>query len=347
MKYSLLDTIAFMFVTIVLSTGFLVGPSLAQEDDENGDEQPQYSYAFKWGSNGTGDGQFMRPHGVDFDSQGNVYVTDRDLNNIQKFTSDGQFITKWGQRGSEPGDLIFPYSVHIDDEDDVYVVDKDNHRIQKFSNNGTFIQLWDKFDAQGSLDTMSFPEAMAIDPSSGDVFITDTGNNRVIKLDRNFNFVLDWGSFGTGEGEFDHPHGIGVDSEGNVYVNELEAARIQKFDSNGTFIDQWGSEGTGDGEFTLGLEHIYVDSSDHVWQVDGAENPRVQLFDTDGNYITSVGTGPCEIPDDVKNDPEQMANYDDCDGELREPEYVGVNSAGDLYVVDRGNQRMVVFTPVG
>jgi DNA-binding beta-propeller fold protein YncE len=335
-----------LIVAFMMSGGLLTGSTFAQEDDvEVENEQGQYSFAFKWGSNGTGNGQFMRPHGLDFDSQGNVYVTDRDLNNVQKFTSDGQFITKWGKRGTSPGEFIFPYSVLVDKNDNVYVVDKDNHRIQKFSNNGTFMQLWDKFDAQGSKDAMSFPEAMAIDPSSGNVFITDTGNNRTIKLDHNFEFLLDWGSYGTEPGEFDHPHGIGVDSEGNVYINELNVARIQKFDNNGTFIEQWGSEGNGDGEFTLALEHLYVDPSDNIWQVDGADNPRIQKFDSSGEFITSLGGGPCEIPDEVKNSKNEMANYDDCDGRLNQPEYVGVNSAGHVYVVDRGNQRIVVFTP--
>ena len=51
-------------------------------------------------------------------------------------------------------------------------------------------------------------------------------------------FFSEWGSK-TGEesnktGEFNHPHGIDIDSKGNVYVNELEIARIQKFDGNGT-----------------------------------------------------------------------------------------------------------------
>jgi NHL repeat-containing protein len=31
----------------------------------------------KWGSNGSGPGQFVRPHDVAFDSKGNVYVSDR------------------------------------------------------------------------------------------------------------------------------------------------------------------------------------------------------------------------------------------------------------------------------
>ena len=55
------------------------------------------------GTHGTGDGQFTHPHGVAADSKGNVFVSDRDNANIQKFTSNGTFITKWGSEGSEDG----------------------------------------------------------------------------------------------------------------------------------------------------------------------------------------------------------------------------------------------------
>ncbi|NOJ29681.1 MAG: 6-bladed beta-propeller [Nitrososphaeraceae archaeon] len=330
---------ALVVMTIALAiTNYL--PVFAQEIEE------QYRFVFKWGSNGTDDGQFLRPHGIDFDSQGNVYVTDRDLNNIQKFTSDGKFLYKWGKKGDKKGEFKTPYSVILDKYDKVYVVDRDNNRIQKFDNNGKFIKMWNKFDIPRSTDNLLRPEAMAIDDSSGNIYITDTGNNRTIKLDDNFNFILEWGSSGKGEGEFTHPHGIGVDSSGNVYVNEISVPRIQKFDENGTFIKQWGSEGTGPGEFDLGLEHLYVDAEDNVWQVDGSSNPRVQKFDIQGNYITSVGSGPCVIPDEVKNDAKKMADYNKCDGGLHRPEHANVDSSGNLYVVDRGNQRIVVFSPI-
>jgi NHL repeat len=38
----------------------------------------------------------MRPHDVTFDSKGNVYISDREFNHIQKFDSTGTFIKKWG-----------------------------------------------------------------------------------------------------------------------------------------------------------------------------------------------------------------------------------------------------------
>ena len=41
-----------------------------------------------------------------------------------------------------------------------------------------------------------------------------------------------WGSFGAGDGQFDHPSGIGVDLDGNVYVTDESNHRIQKFCSH-------------------------------------------------------------------------------------------------------------------
>ena len=38
----------------------------------------EYSFVKKWGSKGTGDGQFENPHGIATDSSGNVYVADFD-----------------------------------------------------------------------------------------------------------------------------------------------------------------------------------------------------------------------------------------------------------------------------
>ena len=54
------------------------------------------TFITKWGSSGTGDGQFEYPTGIAVDSSGNVYVADTDNHRIQKFDSNGTFLTKWG-----------------------------------------------------------------------------------------------------------------------------------------------------------------------------------------------------------------------------------------------------------
>ena len=56
----------------------------------------EYNFVLKWGSFGSGNSQFMRPHDIAFDLKGNVYVSGRDNNNIQKFTHNGTFLMKMG-----------------------------------------------------------------------------------------------------------------------------------------------------------------------------------------------------------------------------------------------------------
>ncbi len=80
-----------------------------------------YEYAGKWGSYGTGNGQFDLPYGVAVASNGNVYVADRLNHRIQYFTSTGGFLGKWGSQGSGNGQFKRPYVVAIASSGNVYV----------------------------------------------------------------------------------------------------------------------------------------------------------------------------------------------------------------------------------
>jgi hypothetical protein len=49
----------------------------------------------------------FEPGDLAFDHAANVYILDGGNNRIQKFTSDGKFITKWGSQGSGDGQFRF------------------------------------------------------------------------------------------------------------------------------------------------------------------------------------------------------------------------------------------------
>src|SRR5215204_1423973 len=90
----------------------------------------QYHFAAKWGTLGSGDGQFNHPGGVETDAAGRllglpavVYVADSYNNRIQKFTANGSLITKWGTAGSGEGQFSRPWDVATDLAGNVYVAD--------------------------------------------------------------------------------------------------------------------------------------------------------------------------------------------------------------------------------
>jgi DNA-binding beta-propeller fold protein YncE len=77
------------------------------------------------------DKEFTLLKDIAVDSSGYVYVASLS-HGIQKFDSNGKYITKWGSEGSGDGQFKNPDGIAVDSSGYVYVVDQGNNRIQKF-----------------------------------------------------------------------------------------------------------------------------------------------------------------------------------------------------------------------
>jgi DNA-binding beta-propeller fold protein YncE len=75
----------------------------------------------------------------------------------------------------------------------------------------------------------------------------ESGNRRVQKFDSAGTFISKWGTLGTGDGQFNNPWGMCIDSSSNLYVADAINNRVQVFNSDGTFLYKWGTLGSGDG----------------------------------------------------------------------------------------------------
>jgi hypothetical protein len=185
-----------------------------------------YEFVLKWGSQGTGDGQFNLPFGIAIEGDKYVYAADSSNHRIQKFTYNGGFVGKWGSQGTGDGQFDSPSGVTVDNSGHVYVLDTYNHRVQKFTSDGVFLLKW---GSQGSGNGQFQSPTLGIAAWGDYIYVTDTVNSRIQKFTINGIFVTQWGSPGTGDGQFAGTWGIVVDNSAYVYVADPGNYRIQKF----------------------------------------------------------------------------------------------------------------------
>jgi len=156
-----------------------------------------------------GDGQFARPQTLAVDEDGSVYVADLGNWRIQKFDSNGLFVTKWGSEGTGEGQFASGgRGIAVDVEGFVYVTDSRNDRVQKFSGDGSFVAMWNS--------ELRFPDAIATDGTS--VYVTTSGSVHRFRTDGTA--IMQWPLVSTpcgGDNAFD-VKGIAVDSRGDVLV---------------------------------------------------------------------------------------------------------------------------------
>jgi hypothetical protein len=113
------------------------------------------------------------------DASSNVYVSDAYGNRVQKFTSDGTFVTAWGSSGSGPGQFSYSEGIEVDGAGNVYVVDAGNSRVQKFTSDGTYLTEWGGYGSGNG--QFSNPTYIGIDATSN-LFVADNGNYRIQKF---------------------------------------------------------------------------------------------------------------------------------------------------------------------
>ncbi len=281
-----------------------------------------YQFVAKWGSSGSGAGEFSSPAGIAVDVSGDLYVADMYNHRIQKFDTNGNFLYQWGSLGSGEDQFRYPGAIAIDTSNNVYIGDIINYRVQKFDVDGTFLTQLGSGTSGSGLDQFNNPYAVAVDLSEN-LYVADYNNNRIMKFDSEGNYLTHWGATGTGDGEFGNPAGVAVDAAGNVYVADLENHRIQKFDSDGNYLTQWGSFGTGDGRFFYPVRPA-VDKFGNVYVAD-SRNHRIQKFDATGNYLAQWGT------------------YGAGDGQFNQPTGLAFDLLGRILVSDSVNNRIQKF----
>lgn len=234
-----------------------------------------------------------------------------------------KMVSSLGSGGNGPEELSLPGGITSGSDGTIYVADYANHRIQVFSSSGDWIRSWGK--KGGSPGEFYNPSDIALD-NEGIIYVADTNNHRIQKFSGNGDSITYWNISSENYARLARPTGISIDEDGIIYVADIANYRILKYSSDGTMISQWGEQGTLGGHlmapFGIAAKNGYVLVTDF-------STSGVKIYDTKGQFISYWGT------DGTK------------EGNLHEPEGITADSNGNVYVADRGNNRIQKFNLQG
>ena len=205
-----------------------------------------------------GAGMFIRPHGIHVDPGGNVWVTDGE-------GPDGKDANRNGK----------------------------GHQVFKFSRDGKVLMTLGKPGIAGSgPDTFNQPSQVLVAPN-GDIFVGDghggNSNARIVKFSKDGTFIKTWGKKGTGPGEFEAPHALGMDSRGRLFVADRGNNRLQIFDQEGTFLEEWKQFGRPSGLFIDKNDMVYVADSQSSEQTNPGWKKGIRIGSAkDGKVIAFI-----------------------------------------------------------
>lgn len=169
------------------------------------------------------------------------------------------------------------------------------------------------------------------------VYVFQRKDPPVVVFDRDGTYLGAWGT-----GEVTDPHGLKIVDD-IVYTTDRSDSVAKSFTLDGKVLLTLGQRGvhsdtgcTGApwlaeraaGPFNHPTEMIAHPNGD-IYVTDGYRNARVHRFTRDGKLVTSWGTpGHAE-------------------GQFHLPHSIAIDDDGKLYVADRANRRIQIFTPEG
>ena len=278
--------------------------------------------------------------GISIDKNDRVYAFGRSKRPLIVFDRDGNEVDSWGE-----GLFKRPHGSCMTPEGYIWLADDDSHLIYKFTKEGRLLM------------TLGIAGQKS-----------DTGHRDGLDIFEKLSSIK------RAAEPFNLPTGVALSSTGDIFVSDgYGNARVHRFNPDGELILSWGEPGAGKGQFRL-PHNIWIDRQDRVWVPD-RENHRVQIFDTEGNFLEEWIDlwRPTHVYMDKDEtvyiselsrrisiftiDGELLARWGNEGHSMEDPLFVGphvicVDSRGDLYVgevattfgkVDRGARTIQKF----
>ena len=178
------------------------------------------------------------------------------------------------------------------------------------------------------------PASVTFD-SKGHVLVLTRGEKAFFEFEENGKFVRSFG-----DKLFTRAHGVRLDRDGNIWATDVGAHTVMKFSPQGDLLLTLGTKGeAGEWNEAAGSRHfnqpndVVIAGNGDIFVVQGhtpgGGDPRVLKFDKTGKFVTTWG-GRGKEP-----------------GKFEVAHGIAIDARGQLWVTDRENQRIQVFTPDG
>lgn len=259
--------------------------------------------------------RFGKPHGVDVDDRGRVYVSDTMFNKV--FIIDT--VAKTTSSLPDPYGFKIPIGVSVDIQDRlIAVADAGAGKVYLFNLDDYSLKT-----IIGQKGELQNPYGVAIDSIRKLVYVSDSKKHEVLSFDFEGNPVAVVAKRGAGEGQVYYPALMDVDAEGNLYVVDTMNTRLQIFSSNGNFVKSIGTHGTSPGQFSR-PKGVTV-SPDGLVFVSDAAFGNFQVFDKNGNLYINVGSSGSSV------------------GGYRIIQGIAVGSDYKVYAIDQVGRRLYIY----
>jgi len=132
-----------------------------------------------WGEPGQGPGQFALVHSVAVDSEGRVYVCDRENDRVQIFDEEGQFLHEWA-------DLTRPMDIFLASDGLLYLIETKGRKppfpppkVSVWTRDGQMLSRWEVDD----VNILNGAHGVTVD-SCGDIYVGEALGSRLQKFAR-------------------------------------------------------------------------------------------------------------------------------------------------------------------
>lgn len=269
--------------------------------------------------NGPPENSLKRTLGVAFNNDNKqIVVADSGNNRIALFDTNGKFINTFGKLGTGDGEFNYPTSVAVSSQGEIYVADFNNHRIQVFSKEGKYSR---KITQENSGTTPFAPVAITMD-NQDQLYVSNLGKQEICTYDARGKLKSSFGKPGSKDGEISYVNGLSVDDKnGWIYLADSNNGRVQIFTLEGRLIKKL-DRNLG---FAVPRGILFDQASERLYVVDTLLH-QVKVFNSalkPIGFIGSMGQG-----------------Y----GEFSFPNAIAKDDRGNLYIADRENNRIVVYS---